>query len=237
MPILKHIQACFARTCAGDLMNHALSLLEGVMSQQLWLTFIVASLPVHFSPGPNNVLALSRSMVHGYKAAHLGSLGRYPAYLLIFLAAGFGLGALLAASPRAFAALKWAGALYLAWIGFKLLRSARSTLSPPADGMGRSFDRTHFIRGEFLVAIMNPKAFIFATAFYAQFVTPGQEGFAHLFIRMVAVSLTLECIAAGCFCLLGATMAGAVGRSSLLAWITRGLGAIMIGFGILLAAS
>lgn len=207
------------------------------MSQQLWLTFILASLPVHFSPGSNNVLALSRSMTHGYWAAHLGSLGRYPAYLMIFLAAGFGLGALLAASPMAFAALKWAGALYLAWIGYRLLRAAR-TAAPLAPAGGReAFSFTSFMRGEFFVAIMNPKAFIFATAFYAQFITPGQEGFAVLFAKMIAVSLTLEWIAAGCFCLFGAKVAGAAGRTGLLAWITRGLGATLIGFGLLLAAS
>ena len=207
------------------------------MSQHLWLTFIIASLPVHFAPGPNNILALSRAVTHGYWAAHLGSFGRYPAYLLIFLAAGFGLGALLAASPLAFAALKWIGALYLVWIGYRLLRSA---VAPSVEGAGASretFQLGRFMRGEFLVAIMNPKAFIFATAFYAQFITPGQEGFVRLFAQMVVVSLTLEWIAAGCFCLFGAKVAGLAGGTGLLAWIARGLGAAMIGFGVLLAAS
>lgn len=206
------------------------------MSQHLWITFVLASLPVHFAPGPNNVLALARAVRGGYWAAHLGSLGRYPAYLLIFLAAGFGLGALLAASPVAFVALKWAGALYLAWIGLRLLRQARrAAMEAGVAAQPESLARA--IRGEFLVAIMNPKAFIFATAFYAQFITPGQEGFAGQFARMVAVSLTLEWIAAGCYCLFGATLAGVAGRTALFAWINRGLGATLIGFGLLLAAS
>lgn len=207
------------------------------MSQHLWLTFIIASLPVHFAPGPNNVLALSRAMTHGYWPAHLGSFGRYPAYLLIFLAAGFGLGALLATSPAAFAALKWIGALYLGWIGYRLLRSAKALAVDGAGAPREAFQLGRFMRGEFLVAIMNPKAVIFATAFYAQFITPGQDGFARLFAQMVAVSLTLEWIAAGCFCLFGAKVAGLAGGSGLLAWVARGLGAVMIGFGLLLAAS
>ncbi len=207
------------------------------MSTELWLTFIIASLPVHFSPGPNNVLAFSRSLTHGYRAAHLGSLGRYPAYLLIFLAAGSGLSLLLATSPVAFASLKWGGALYLAWAGYRLLRSAGTEMGIGKGPRREPLSLYQFMRAEFLVAIMNPKAILFATAFYAQFVTPGQAGFARQFAQMVAVSLTLEWIAAGCFCLLGAGMAGAAQRTGLLAWITRGLGAILVGFGLLLAAS
>lgn len=207
------------------------------MSAQMWLTFIIASLPVHFAPGPNNVLAFSRSLTHGCRAAHLGSLGRYPAYLLIFLAAGSGLSLLLAASPIAFVALKWGGALYLAWAGYRLLRSAGMGIGAEDGVPGGLFSLYQFMRAEFLVAIMNPKAILFATAFYAQFVTPGQAGFVRQFAQMVAVSLTLEWIAAGCFCLLGAGLAGAAQRTGLLAWITRGLGAILVGFGLLLAAS
>lgn len=211
------------------------------MSPELWLIFIVASLPVHFAPGPNNILALSHAMRHGYGVGHLGSLGRYPAYLVIFLAAGFGLGALLNTSPVAFAGLKWIGALYLAWIGYRLLRSAGAINTDLPGKRGTPLGLASFMRREFLVAIMNPKAVIFATAFYAQFITTGQEGFARLFAQLVAVSLTLECIAAGCYAVVGAKVGakvgGAAGKSGLLAWITRGLGAVMIGFGLLLAAS
>lgn len=205
------------------------------MSPELWLAFVAASLPVHFAPGPNNILALSYAMARGYRAGHLASLGRYPAYLLIFLAAGFGLGALLTASPALFAALKWIGALYLAWIGWRMLRSAGAVGSGGAPARAETPDFARALRGEFLVAIANPKAVIFATAFYAQFVTPGQDGFARLFAQMVALSLTLECLAAGCYAFMGAGVAGAAGRGRILAVATRALGALMIVFALLLA--
>ncbi|WP_295808431.1 LysE family translocator [uncultured Nitratireductor sp.] len=205
------------------------------MSMQLWLTFIIASLPVHFSPGPNNILALSRAIQNGYWAGHVGSLGRYPAYLMIFIAAGLGLGAVLSTSPVLFSALKWGGALYLVFMGYRLLRSA-VTVSTLDAATGTV--RMHaLMRREFLVAIMNPKAVIFATAFYAQFITPGQAGFAHLFAQMIAVSLTLEWIAAGCYCLFGARIGSVASGTGFLSWITRGLGTLLIGFGVLLAAS
>ncbi len=208
------------------------------MSPELWLTFVVASLPVHFAPGPNNVLALSHGMARGYRAGHVGSLGRYPAYLAIFLAAGLGLGAVLSASPVAFAALRWIGAFYLAWTGYRLIRSARSNGTTVAGGGAATSGRmAGYMRREFLVAMTNPKAVIFATAFYAQFITPEQDGFPQLFARMVVLSLTLECVAAGCYAYLGAQTGAMAKNAGLIDWMTRGLGALLIGFGILLAAA
>ncbi len=205
------------------------------MSTQLWLTFILASLPVHFSPGPNNILALSRAIRMGYWTGHLGSLGRYPAYLLIFLAAGLGLGAVLNTSPLLFTLIKWCGAFYLAYMGYRLIRSALEISSPTrAVESGKILG---LMRREFIIAIMNPKAVIFATAFYAQFVTPGQPGFAVLFASMVVVSLTLEWVAAGCYCLFGASLGRAANGKGILSWVTRGLGAVLIGFSVLLAAT
>ncbi|MFC5583729.1 hypothetical protein ACFPOD_01275 [Nitratireductor kimnyeongensis] len=97
------------------------------MSTQLWLAFILASLPVHFSPGPNNTLALSRTIRMGYWTGHPGSLGRYPAYLLIFLAAGcyclFGAGLGRAANGKGI--LSWVTrGLGAVLIGFSVLLAA-----------------------------------------------------------------------------------------------------------------
>ncbi|WP_265515445.1 LysE family translocator [Nitratireductor luteus] len=205
------------------------------MPIELWTTFIVASLPVHFAPGPNNVLAFTLATARGYRVAHMASFGRYPAYLMIFLAAGLGLGILLAQSPVAFSAVRIIGAVYLAWIGLRMVRQAGS-INDIAEAGGNDLSVWPAARREFAVAILNPKAVVFATAFYAQFVDPSLPGYATQFASMVAVSLSLECTAAGFYALLGGMLRGRAGGRSGLVVLTRILGVIMIGFAGLLAA-
>lgn len=203
------------------------------MSAELWTLFVLASLPIHMAPGPNNVLAMLHGAQGGYQAGHLGSLGRYPAYLVIFLIAGLGLGAALAASALFFAALKWAGGAYLVWIGVRLFRAGAPLPTKTAAPEGGSLST--LIRREFLAAAVNPKAIVFATAFYAQFIEPGRPGYAVQFASMVAVSLSLEFLAAGLYALVGARLGGLAERFDLMRWVTRLAGGSLIGFGVLLA--
>lgn len=215
--------------------HYALSAWSVVMPIELWATFIVASLPVHFAPGPNNVLAFTLAATRGYRIAHMASFGRYPAYLMIFVAAGLGLGVLLGQSPVAFNAIRIGGAVYLAWIGLRMVRQAGSA-GDAAEAGASDASLWVAIRREFAVAMLNPKAVMFATAFYAQFLDPGAPGYAAQFASMVAVSLALEGIAAGFYALLGSSLRGRAGGRAGLMVLTRILGAIMIGFAGLLAA-
>ena len=194
------------------------------MSHHVWIAFIVASLPIHFAPGANNVLALSSGAAIGYRLGHLTTIGRYPAYVLIFLAAAMGLSAVLATSAWLFAALKLCGAAYLVWIGVKLWRS------PSADDFGGA-NHTAIakrIRAEFLGAIANPKAVLFATAFYAQFLDPSQPGYWAQFAQMVCVSLSLEWLAAGVYAAGGASVHQSQKLASSLPAIQKGAGAILM---------
>lgn len=203
------------------------------MSGDVWLLFVLASLPIHLAPGPNNVLALLHGAQSGYRAGHLASLGRYPAYLIIFLFAGFGLGVVLATSATFFIVLKWAGGAYLVWMGARLAAAglpATAGLSASASGSLRTR-----IRREFLTAAVNPKAIVFATAFYAQFIDPAQADYAAQFAAMVVVSLSLECVAAGVYALAGARLGDLAARFDLMRWVTRLAGGSLVGFGLLLA--
>ncbi len=90
-------------------------------------------------------------------------------------AALLGLSAMLAASPRAFTAVKWAGAAYLIYLGVQALFSSRSATLFPADDAGPRRLRTVFWQA-FLSDVLNPKVGVFFLAFLPQFVDPGGEG-------------------------------------------------------------
>jgi threonine/homoserine/homoserine lactone efflux protein len=87
-------------------------------------------------------------------------------------AVALGLGALLAASEFWFTVVKWVGAVYLAWLGLRLLRSSGGLDLSGLDGeAARAAPRTVFAKS-FLVAVTNPKGYLFCSALLPQFIDP-----------------------------------------------------------------
>ncbi|MBV8471224.1 MAG: LysE family translocator [Burkholderiaceae bacterium] len=140
------------------------------MQLQTWLLFVVTVFFVSATPGPNMLLAMTHGIRHGVRETLPTCAGLLTALGLIMLGSVAGLGALLAASERLFSAVKYAGAAYLIYLGVKTWRTQPAALVVPdereqddASSPGRKF------RTGFLVAMSNPKAFIFFTALFPQF--------------------------------------------------------------------
>ena len=137
------------------------------------LTFAVAGAILTVTPGLDTVLVLRTAIVGGPRHAASAALGICCGLLLWGFVVALGLGALLTASRMAYTALRWAGAVYLLWLGFGLMfRSHRDGLqsdsaSVPYDGV-----RRWFVRG-LLSNLMKPKVGVFYVSFLPQFVPPG----------------------------------------------------------------
>jgi len=101
-----------------------------------------------------------------------GMLGAVASDFALVGAVALGLGALLAASEFWFSVLKYAGALYLAWLGVRLLRS-HGGFQVPADAPEArdGTPRAIFLKS-FLVAVTNPKGYLFCSALLPQFIDP-----------------------------------------------------------------
>lgn len=203
------------------------------MTWQIWVVFVLASLPIHFAPGPNNVLALRNGGIAGLRAAAGAMLGRLPGYGLIFLAAGLGLAAMLSARPLLFALLKLCGGLYLCWIAVATLRVRPSDFAGGLLPQGR---RRPLLRQEFLTAVSNPKAILFATAFYAQFLSLADPEYGMHFFHMVCVSLSLESIAGAGYAAAGARLAAPMKSAGRLVRLAQGCGLLLLIIGALLSA-
>lgn len=139
------------------------------MPIELWLAFVAASAVLLVIPGPTVLLVVSYGIGQGLRAAlpmAVGvALGDFTAMTLSIV----GLGALLASSATLFVMLKWAGALYLIWLGTKLWR-AGSSLEVTA-----RHDRSttaRMIGHAWLVTALNPKSITFFLAFMPQFIDP-----------------------------------------------------------------
>jgi threonine/homoserine/homoserine lactone efflux protein len=127
------------------------------------------------TPGPTVLLALTNGSRYGVRASVAGMIGAVLSDFVLIAAVALGLGALLAASEFWFSVVKWLGVVYLAYLGVRLLRSKGGTVTLPADA---PLDRQAPLRSIFvrslLVAVTNPKGYLFFSAFLPQFIVPAQ---------------------------------------------------------------
>ena len=131
--------------------------------------FVVAILVFLAIPGPGN-LALITSTGKGGIAGGMGAtFGVIAGDQVLLWAAVAGVSALMAAYPAAFHAVQWLGALYLAWLGLKML------LAKPGGAPILQIKPRHYFRQALLITLLNPKAIVFYLAFFPLFVDPAQH--------------------------------------------------------------
>ena len=128
----------------------------------LYATFLGVMAVMAITPGPANVFSVANGVQRGKAGAMAGVVGMNAATLVWFGAAALGLGALVAAFPQVFRFISIAGALYVAWLGYKALRGAFATAADP-EAPTVKLGRSALVDG-FMVQIANPKAILFFTA-------------------------------------------------------------------------
>lgn len=200
--------------------------------------FVGAVVLLNLTPGPDMAYVAGQSIAHGRQAGIVSALGIALGGGLHTLACAFGLSALIAASPKLFDAIRWAGAAYLIYLGLKTLWPARAqAASSPTRPCAGQAPRSLMLRG-FVSNISNPKVFLFYIAFLPQFVdaqSPRRAaGLLVLGMVLVVLSLVSDCaVACG-----AATLAGSVRkRLAIDKWLKRVVGASLIGLGVRLAAT
>lgn len=150
-----------------------------VLTYHMDATTLIAFAAVTFlavvTPGPDVVLAMANGSRVGMRKAYAGMVGVLVSDMFLIIAVAAGLGALLAASEFWFSILKYAGAFYLAWLGYRMIRSGQgfaanqTNVQPPAETSATSV----FLQC-MIVAITNPKAYLFFSALFPQFIDPAQ---------------------------------------------------------------
>lgn len=153
------------------------------LSEVAWLA--LAAFVMVLTPGPNMVYLVSRSIIQGRAAGLISLFGVATGFLVHMLAASVGLTAVFLAVPYAYAAVKLAGALYLAWLAWQAVKpgghSPFETRALPHDAPAKLF------RMGFLTNLLNPKAAVFYMSLLPQFVHP-ERGSA--FVQSVVLGLT-----------------------------------------------
>jgi len=202
------------------------------MSFELWLAFVAASTALLLIPGPTVLLVLSYALSKGRSVAVASAAGVAVGDLIAMSASLAGLGALVATSATLFTVLKWIGAVYLVWLGFKLLRSA------PSEGLITSEKTTVSARRVFshaaAVTALNPKSIAFFIAFVPQFIRADAALFPQ-FAILVASFVTLAAINALAYALLADRLRRVIARPGIIIRITQAGGIALIGMGLITA--
>jgi len=171
------------------------------MPIELWLAYAAAVAVLLVIPGPTILTVISYSVAHGNRAnlplVVAVALGDSTALVLSLL----GLGALLATSALWFTLVKLVGGVYLLFLGLKMLRAGIAPAELEAPPVPSS--RWRLFANTYVVTALNPKGIVFFVAFLPQFITPGRDVTAQLwilavtFVVMATINATLYAVFAG----------------------------------------
>ncbi len=200
------------------------------MSLELWLAFVAASTALLLIPGPTVLLVLSYALSKGRSVAVASATGVALGDLVAMTASLLGLGALVLASATLFTVLKWVGAVYLIWLGIKLLRSA-----PSGGVQAIETERNVTARSVFghaaAVTALNPKSIAFFIAFVPQFLRP-TDPLGPQFAILIATFVGLAGLNALAYALLADRLRRMIGRTNVITAMTRFGGLTLIGMGV-----
>lgn len=185
------------------------------------------------TPGPAVLFVLSSALRAGSRTSIASNLGILAANAVYFVLSATGVGAVLLASYDLFFAVKWIGAAYLIFIGLRALLGKAEVLAIP-EGAPAAGSPWRLFRDGFVLQASNPKAIVFFSALFPQFVDPRSAVVPQVAI-LGATSVFIEF-----FVLLGYGIAA--GRAAIFArhpryanWTNRVAGTLLIGAGAGLA--
>ena len=196
------------------------------------LTYTLVAAISIASPGPATLVALHNSVAYGAKSTLWSSLGNVSGLFCMSAAAMLGLGALIASSEIIFNAVKIAGAGYLFYLGAKHLLKKEPVLSASSDGSpeGQMPPRSKLFKSAFLTAATNPKATIFFTALFPQFIDQSAALVPQFFI-LTLIFMALSLISLSIYALLASRAKGVLTRPAFTKWVNRVVGSTFIFFG------
>jgi threonine/homoserine/homoserine lactone efflux protein len=204
---------------------------------QALLSFTLAAGLLTITPGLDTALVLRTAAVEGGKQAMLAGIGICFGCLLWGVAASFGLSALLAVSGFAYGVLRIAGAIYLGYLGIKLLIRAFASTSSNSGAEPEEYasrDGSLWFRRGLLTNLLNPKVGVFYLSFLPQFIPAGVQ------VWSFSILLALIHATEGLLWFLLLTnatelLSGWLKQRSVIMALEGAMGAIFIGFGLKLA--
>lgn len=203
-------------------------------------TYVMGAIGIILLPGPNSLYVLSVATGRGVHQGFRSAGGVFVGDTILLLFVALGAAGLLHTQPALFAIVQYAGAAYLAWVGWGLLRSAL-TKRPEGDEQANPEPPANLqqpFRRALIISLLNPKAIFFLLSFFVQFIDPAYPNPAVPFLILAAILMAFSGIYLSVLIVAGAQMAsGFRRRQRLSAALSGAVGALFIWFGAKLATA
>jgi leucine efflux protein len=192
--------------------------------------FVAAIILFLAIPGPGNLALITSTGKGGLRGGFAATFGLIVGDQVLLWMAVAGVAALLAAYPTAFHALQWAGAAYLAYLGFRMVTAK------PGDAPILQIKPKQYFRQAFTITLLNPKAIVFYMAFFPLFVDPVRHQGLVTFGVMAATIAALTFLYAFIVVLLVYFLAERLRANPMIKQVLEKIaGVFLIGFGVKLA--
>lgn len=206
-------------------------------------TYIIGTSLIILLPGPNSLYVMSIASRFGIKAGYQGAFGVYTGDMILILLTALGAASVLHALPWLFIVLKIIGALYLSYLGIKLLIAAYHTgsavhLKEQISHVEKNLQQLKPFKTALTISLLNPKAILFYLSFFVQFVDPN---YAYPALTFSILALVLQILSMSYLTVLifaGAKLAAYFNyRYKITAACVGAVGILFCGFGLKLASS
>ncbi len=207
------------------------------MSTNIFLLYSVTWLLVALTPGPAVICSMAQAARWGFRSSLAGIAGIQTGNLFFFICVGLGLGTFLAPGGRAFALVRLLGAIYLFYLGMRIIFA---TCRPPSSKAAPSVlppvsRHSLFLQG-LLIQLTNPKALLFVSALLPQFIEPQRS----VPVQMTVLAITtigLDAAVLSTYAFFAQKGTQSFRGSRAVAWLERVFGAALVGFGCRLLLS
>lgn len=198
-------------------------------------TFLIAGILLNLTPGNDTIFILTKSIAQGRKAGILSVLGIATGSLIHTTLAALGLSIIIAKSVLAFTIVKYAGAAYLLYIGFKMITD-RSKPDTAISTETNQINSLKIYRDAVLTNVLNPKVAMFFIAFLPQFIDPHYQS---SIIPFMLLGITFT-ITGTIWCLVLANFSSFLfsklrNNQKFSSYLNKICGAVLIGLGIKIA--
>ena len=207
------------------------------MTIQSWLMYLTLVFAATATPGPAVLFIMTNSTIHGCKKASFAAFGNIIGLFCLGIIAVTGLGTILKTSEIIFNIIKYAGAAYLVYIGLKLIFQKNLDFTGMKEKViSNDISSQKIFIQAFGVAISNPKAIVFLTALFPQFVNI-EEALIPQFSMLIAILMFFSFSFLMFYSLLAHKAKTWLSKPNRITAFNRTSGSIFIGFGVLLATS
>ena len=137
-------------------------------------SFLIASFLMAVAPGPSNAFLMAQTFANGRTAGMQSAFGFALGGVVHTFFAVIGLSAILKASPTAYSAVQYAGAAYLCYLGFMMIKSTTAATQPQSEDKPHisTAKKSNVMFQAMMTEVLNPKVALFFIAFIPQFVDP-----------------------------------------------------------------